>query len=190
MFNVNLKNIRLRQGLSQKQVAEFLNISPQSVSKWEKGEALPSIEFLPQLSEILSCEINDFFVVNSQNKYDIEAIKGFFAFYKEYALTLNENRTVIIPLFEKHPNLIEEMTKLCDDFSQYKTVNQIVIQGILGCSKNDVPVLLGYFLEHELIKKFDISDSYVVMKDNFDGLKVLLVCFRAIHELLSKSKEI
>lgn len=57
MFNENLKNIRLKQGLSQKKVADYLNISPQSVSKWEKGESLPSVLFLPQLAECLNCEI-------------------------------------------------------------------------------------------------------------------------------------
>ena len=61
MFNKNLKNIRLQQGLSQKQVADYLLVSPQSVSEWEKGEALPSIEYLPKLAECLNCDINAFF---------------------------------------------------------------------------------------------------------------------------------
>lgn len=188
MINKNLKSIRQKQGLSQKQVADFLNISPQSVSKWEKGEALPSIEFLPKLSELLNCEINDFFAVNSQKEYDIEAIKSFIDFYQEYALTLNENRMEIIPLFDKHPNLIEEVTKLFEDFSQYKTVNQNVIQGILGCSKKDVASFLDFFLEHELLVKSEIKDSYIVMNDNFIGFKVILVCLESIHELLVKEK--
>ena len=51
MFNHNLKALRLKSGLSQKQVADFLSVTPQSVSKWEKGEALPSIDFLPKLAE-------------------------------------------------------------------------------------------------------------------------------------------
>ena len=37
MFNDNLKRIRLKSGLSQKQLAEYLSISSQSVSKWETG---------------------------------------------------------------------------------------------------------------------------------------------------------
>lgn len=61
MFNINLKRIRLEQELSQKQIADFLTVSPQSVSKWEKGEALPSIDFLPKLAECLNCDVNAFF---------------------------------------------------------------------------------------------------------------------------------
>ncbi len=61
MFNNNLKALRLKSGLSQKQVADFLNVTPQSVSKWEKGEALPSIDYLPRLAECLNCDFNAFF---------------------------------------------------------------------------------------------------------------------------------
>ena len=60
MFHNNLKALRLKCGLSQRQVADFLNVSPQSVSKWEKGESFPSIEFLPQMAECFGCDINAF----------------------------------------------------------------------------------------------------------------------------------
>ena len=62
MFSKNLINIRLQQGLSQKQVADFLTVSPQSVSKWEKGEALPSIDYLPKLAECLKFHTNTYII--------------------------------------------------------------------------------------------------------------------------------
>lgn len=62
-FKNNFKRLRQRSGLSQKSVAEKIgNLSPQSVSKWERGEALPNIEYLPMLAEAFSCEIGEFFV--------------------------------------------------------------------------------------------------------------------------------
>ena len=61
MFSENFKRLRLRSGLSQKNVAELLGLSHQSVSNWEKGETLPSIEYLPTLSELFTCNINEFF---------------------------------------------------------------------------------------------------------------------------------
>lgn len=33
----NLKKYRLSQNLTQEELANFLNITPQSVSKWERG---------------------------------------------------------------------------------------------------------------------------------------------------------
>ena len=59
MFNKNLKNIRLQQGLSQKQVADYLMVSPQSVSKWEKGECLPDVFVLKQIADLYGVTVND-----------------------------------------------------------------------------------------------------------------------------------
>ena len=50
MFNERFKSIRQASGRTQKELAEFLNISPPSVSKWEKSETLPSIEYLPLMA--------------------------------------------------------------------------------------------------------------------------------------------
>ena len=61
MFNERFKAIRKNSGRTQKELAEFLNISPQSVSKWENGEALPGIEYLPLMAKFFSCSIAAFF---------------------------------------------------------------------------------------------------------------------------------
>ena len=61
MIQENLKRLRIANKLTQQQVADHLMISNQSISKWEKGEALPSIEFLPQIAELFNCSVNAFF---------------------------------------------------------------------------------------------------------------------------------
>ena len=59
MFGKNLKRIRQQQGLSQKQVAEFLMVSPQSVSKWECGDGYPDITLLPGIAHALGITIDE-----------------------------------------------------------------------------------------------------------------------------------
>lgn len=44
--------LRKLNKMSQEQLAERLNVSRQSVSKWEAGESLPDIDRLPELSRI------------------------------------------------------------------------------------------------------------------------------------------
>lgn len=61
MLNERLKEKREEAELTQNDVAQQLHVSPQSISKWERGEALPSVEFLPKLAEIYNCKIDDFF---------------------------------------------------------------------------------------------------------------------------------
>jgi len=61
MFHEKLKELRANAKKTQKDLADYLMISPQSVSKWELGEFLPSMEYLPKIAKFLDCEPNDFF---------------------------------------------------------------------------------------------------------------------------------
>lgn len=54
----NLKKFRVRMNLTQEDVAEYLGITPQSVSKWERSEAYPDITFLPALANIFETSID------------------------------------------------------------------------------------------------------------------------------------
>jgi tellurite methyltransferase len=46
----NLKALRKARGLTQEQLAGAFGISAQAVGKWERGEAYPDIELLPELA--------------------------------------------------------------------------------------------------------------------------------------------
>ena len=45
----NLKKYRITNNLTQEDVAEYLGITAQSVSKWERGESYPDITFLANI---------------------------------------------------------------------------------------------------------------------------------------------
>lgn len=54
----NLKKYRILKELTQEDVAEFLGITPQSVSKWERGESYPDITLLPALANIFETSVD------------------------------------------------------------------------------------------------------------------------------------
>ncbi len=54
----NIKKYRILKNLTQEDVAEYLNITPQSVSKWERGDCYPDITFLPALANIFETSID------------------------------------------------------------------------------------------------------------------------------------
>lgn len=58
-FGENLKIIRKNKNMSQEQLAEKVNVSRQSVSKWETGEAYPEMNNILQLCKVFNCKIND-----------------------------------------------------------------------------------------------------------------------------------
>lgn len=50
-----LKELRIKQGFSQRQVAKHLNVSPSIISGYETGERTPSAEMLLALSGLYRC---------------------------------------------------------------------------------------------------------------------------------------
>lgn len=54
-----ISDSRKKQGLSQKELAEKLNITDKAISKWERGLSFPDISMLIPLSEILEITLYD-----------------------------------------------------------------------------------------------------------------------------------
>lgn len=63
-----LKNAREQANLSQQDVADSLNISRQSVSKWENGKACPDIDNLAILSELYGVSLDYLIKDNFESK--------------------------------------------------------------------------------------------------------------------------
>lgn len=63
---------RKEQGLTQKQLAEKLNMSDKSVSKWERGICLPDVTVYLELCKILDISINEFLAGEDIPKETIE----------------------------------------------------------------------------------------------------------------------
>ena len=54
----NLKKYRIMKDLTQEEVADYLGVTPQSVSKWERSECCPDITLLPALANIFETSID------------------------------------------------------------------------------------------------------------------------------------
>lgn len=58
-LGTNLQYLRrLHGGMTQEKLAELMNVSRQTVSKWETGEACPEVDKLLALSELFSCSLD------------------------------------------------------------------------------------------------------------------------------------
>lgn len=55
----NIALFRRRAGLTQAGLAERLNYSDKAISKWERGESIPDVMTLVQLSELFGVSVND-----------------------------------------------------------------------------------------------------------------------------------
>ncbi|CUH97515.1 hypothetical protein P22_3646 [Propionispora sp. 2/2-37] len=52
-------NLRKEKDMTQKQLADLMNISDKTISKWERGLGCPDVSLLPELSQILGVNIED-----------------------------------------------------------------------------------------------------------------------------------
>ena len=72
IISSNLKRLRNKSGLSEKEIAKLLNISLENFKEYENNPKDLSMEFLEKIAVILHCNIADFFIesndTNSDNK--------------------------------------------------------------------------------------------------------------------------
>ena len=58
-FASNLIRLRLKSGLTQAGLGEKLNYSDKSVSKWERGEAVPDVFVIKQIADLYGVTVDD-----------------------------------------------------------------------------------------------------------------------------------
>ncbi len=71
-FGDKLIILRKRRGLSQEELAEKLNVSRQSVSKWESNNTYPETEKIVQICNLFNCSMDD--LINDK-VIDIEQVE-------------------------------------------------------------------------------------------------------------------
>ncbi len=60
-LNEKLRELRIAEKLTQAEAAEFLGVSTQSVSKWERGLLSPDIHLLPKIAVLYKTSIDAIF---------------------------------------------------------------------------------------------------------------------------------
>ncbi len=58
---ITLRRKRKERGLTLAELGRILGVTHQAVSRWEQGDASPSIDLLPLLAATLHCRIDDLF---------------------------------------------------------------------------------------------------------------------------------
>ena len=91
MLNDNIKKFRKVKKLTQEQVAEKLNVSRQTVSKWESGETIPDIYNCCELAKLYEITVDD--LLNEQKFSNINPKgKHIFGLVK-----IDDDNKIIIP---------------------------------------------------------------------------------------------
>ena len=94
MISMNLKRLRKEHQYTQENVAEKINVSRQSIVKWENGESTPDIDTLIKLSKLYNVTLDNL-VNHSEDKSGIGIPpKGRYFFG---AVSVGERGQIVIP---------------------------------------------------------------------------------------------
>lgn len=132
-----IKDIRVRNNLTQADLANKYNVTYQAVSKWENGKNIPDISILKQMSKDFNIDINDLLDGESSKKrikhsyYIVGIIVILFVVLFVLIFTHNEDF------------VFKTLTTTCDNFtikgsiSYNKDKSSIYISNIKYCGKED-----------------------------------------------------
>ena len=65
MIGNNIKKLRMQRGMTQKNLADLLFVSPQAVSRWENNEVEPSIGTITEMAKIFNVTTDEILGVES-----------------------------------------------------------------------------------------------------------------------------
>lgn len=105
-IGASIKKLRLKNGLTQNQLAEYLNVSMQTVSRWETSITYPDIFMLPILSKRFNVTV-DYLLNNGGN----------------IMKTLESDRIRIREWEESDASALHEI-KLSPQYLNFNTVNE------------------------------------------------------------------
>ena len=97
-IGANIASYRKRNGMTQARLAEKLNYSDKAVSNWERGESVPDVMTLVQLSELFEVTVNDLLQDPNElpeNPGRMERVMGAAV---EKTLKRKANKTIILML--------------------------------------------------------------------------------------------
>ena len=90
-FNNKLYELRKQKGFSQEELANRLNVSRQTISKWEVGESTPDMEKLVAISDLFEISLDELVLDKKEetNPLATEQIvkSGLYSDIKEHVLT-------------------------------------------------------------------------------------------------------
>jgi DNA-binding XRE family transcriptional regulator len=123
-----LKEQRVKCSLTQQHAANCLGITPQAISKWERGESLPDITLLPEIAQIYRTSVE--LILKAGNEVEVCANEHFPQIL---------NQLINDELFEKIKNI----------FSKARSVSELKIPldffAALTAKQKDI--LLNFFLD-------------------------------------------
>ena len=71
-MKITLKAARINQGLNQTQAGNKIGVSKDTLSKWERGECVPNLKYIPAIEETYCVKYDDLIFLPSNNALSVK----------------------------------------------------------------------------------------------------------------------
>ena len=154
-----IQNLRKAAGMTQKELAEKLNISFQAVSKWETGESLPDTGVLLDLCDILNTTADKLLNGGSLAAVErrlmrLEDVVTGFQYLEDIGKLFGEDCTFFTGMIEgiNEKMHMDVLTCLKDPMTREVMYAEVLIQGILSGRTVDMDEIEASFQNQHMIE--------------------------------------
>ena len=161
-----IQHLRKANGMTQKQLAEKLNISFQAVSKWENGDALPDTGILLDLCDLLGTTADRLLnggtlVVGERKLLPLQNVIDGFACIENIGKLFGEDNTFYTGMVEgiNQKMNIDLLTYLKDPKTREVLYAEVLIQAILSGKKVDMDEIDAVFKNRKMV---DTIRNYLI----------------------------
>lgn len=184
-----IAKLRKEKNMTQVELADKLDISYQAVSNWERGDSMPDISKLTDLSSILGVSIDELLGNGKEVKAIHEVLET-----QKVDLEKNDQETLesVLPLMK--PKQIEESTKENLDlpfekiialapFLEEEQIDKLAFEAVEHGDQKDI-IMLAPFMSQEGLKK--LVDKRMENKDGFDSKWIIALAPFLDEEILDE----
>jgi Predicted transcriptional regulators len=150
-----LSNLRKQKGISQEELATFLHVSRQTISKWEADLSLPNMEMILQLSEYYEIPVTRLLGIEEDQKVTNESVER-----------LYEQTSVVLENIRKENKKRQTRDVILIVTSIVSICLVLALSFIVLTKDNKPPVINNYenkveYTEPSIIKECNIKENKI-----------------------------
>ena len=154
-----IQNLRKAAGLTQKELAEKLNLSFQAVSKWENGDSLPDTGVLLDLCDILNTTADKLLnggsiVAKERRLMRLEDVVTGFQYLEDIGKLFGEDCSFYTGMIEgiNEKMNMDILSYLKDPMTREVMYAEVLIQGILSGRTVDLEEIDAAFRNRHMVE--------------------------------------
>lgn len=168
-----IQNLRINNGLTQEQLAEKLNVSRQSVSKWEMEQAIPETEKIIMMSRLFSVETDKILLddkeIQEHNPQQLH-LGSVYLIVRDFEKAVSfYEKLLSMPVSNR--NCGNKFAEFYFDNKCLALMNEENLEGHHYCTEGDYKFVLNFWVEnlqkeYERLRQLAIGEMTEIRKVN------------------------